>query len=97
MAGITDIFDSLLSRPGYSSSSDDGAGISTRPTAVRVVTVVFAIALTLFGLTVTGAVNWAWAQDLVLRLNYAFTEDHGYIALLASPLLMIAGSFLRGL
>ena len=72
-------------------------GLSARPNAPRFVTILVAVALTLVGLVVTGTVEIGPVADLLARADLSLTEEQGWLALAASPALLVAGSFLRGL
>jgi hypothetical protein len=71
-------------------------GLSRRPNAPRFVTVVAALALTVVGI----AVNLHQIKpitDLLANANVELTKQQGWLALLASPALLIIGSFFRGI
>lgn len=72
-------------------------GLSTRPNAPRFVTIAVAVVLTLVGLAVTRTVEIQPILDLLAQANMELTEEQGWLALAASPALLVAGSFLRGL
>lgn len=91
----------LLARPevrrrGRRPRKDD-IGLSTRPNAPRFVTIIVAVLLTLVGLAVTDTVAMRPVLDLLAEANLELTTEQGWLALLASPALLVAGSFLRGL
>lgn len=71
-------------------------GFTGKVNAPKMITVIAAIVLTVAGVSRTvlpiEAVN-----DLLAQYVPQMTRDHAYIALLASPLLLIAGSLFRGL
>ena len=70
-----------------------GGGFTLRPNAPRMITCVVAVLLTVAGLSVVLPIPALEAQLTELGM----TRDHGFIALVASPLLLVAGSFMRGL
>ena len=93
------ILEALFSRPDnrrYRRRRDD-VGFSFRPNAPTMLTVVAAVALTLVGLSLSGEVTIGFVNDFVADRGWTITRDQAYMALIASPLLLIAGSFLRGL
>ncbi len=67
-----------------------------RTNAPRIVTVLLALALTVVGLSLT-VMPIAPVNDLLRETGVRLTREHGYWALLASPLLLVLGSFLKGL
>ncbi|HVF20874.1 MAG TPA: hypothetical protein VNA14_11625 [Mycobacteriales bacterium] len=75
----------------------DDIGLSTRPNAPRFVTIVVAVLLTLVGLAVTRTVEIQPILDLLAQADLELTQEQGWLALAASPALLVAGSFLRGL
>jgi hypothetical protein len=69
-----------------------------RTNAPRLVTIALALALTIAGLHITGTVTIGLVGDLLNQIGLdGLTKDEGYLALLASPVLLIAGSFLPNL
>lgn len=74
-----------------------GVGLSVRPNAPKMVTIVVAVALTLVGLAVTGTVEIAPVTELLARAELELSKEQGWLALLASPALLVLGSFFRGL
>jgi hypothetical protein len=60
------------------------------------VTILLAVALTAVGLAVTGTVEIQPVLDLLDQADLSLTEEQGWLALAASPALLVAGSFLRG-
>ena len=95
------LFEVLLSRPevrsrGRRPQAGD-IGLSARPNAPRFVTIAVAVALTVVGLAVTGTVEIAPVTDLLARADLTLTTEQGWLALAASPALLVLGSFLRGL
>ncbi|HEV2890558.1 MAG TPA: hypothetical protein VGX28_09295 [Frankiaceae bacterium] len=71
-------------------------GLSRRPNAPRFVTIVLAVALTVIGLAVT-VHPIKPVLDLLESGNVELTRDQGWWALLASPALLVVGSFFRGI
>lgn len=76
----------------------EGVGVSRRPNAPKLVTIFVAVGLTLVGLAVTETVaalepvvDWLAEADVTL------TEEQGWLALLLSPVLLVVGSFFRGI
>ena len=102
-AGIAGaVLGALLMRPGarYGRRGYGGdVGLSFRPNAPRMVTVLLSIVLTVAGLTATGVAVIGPVADLLLELDLAADDLllYGKIALLASPGLLVLGSFFRGL
>ncbi len=90
----------LLSRPsGYGRSRrsrEHDVGLSLRPNAPKGATVLASILLTLAGLSQT-ILSIQAIDDLLARFDVTITPEYAWIALIASPLLLIAGSFFRGL
>lgn len=76
--------------------SGESIGISRRPNAPRFVTIVLAVALTVIGLAVTVHPIQP-ILDLLKDANIEMTRDQGWWALLASPVLLVIGSFFRGI
>jgi hypothetical protein len=68
-----------------------------RTNAPRMITVVLALALTIVGLSAT-VIPIEAINDLVLETGYNLTENRelAWLALLASPVLLIIGSFFAG-
>ncbi len=77
-------------RPG------EHVGLSRRPNAPRLVTIAAAVALTVAGLAVTFH-PMRPVLDLLANAGIEPTDEQGYLALLASPALLVLGSFFRGL
>lgn len=67
-----------------------------RTNAPKMVTIVVAVALTVVGLSVT-ILPIDPVNRLLAETGVDITREHGYWALLASPVLLIAGSLFRGL
>ncbi len=66
--------------------------------APRLVTMALALALTVAGLHLTGTISMSWVNDALNQIGLeGLGKDEGYLALLGSPLLLIAGSFLPNL
>ncbi len=66
--------------------------------APRLVTIALALALTIAGLHLTGTLTIGWVGDVLNQIGFdGLGKDEGYLALLGSPLLLIAGSFLPNL
>jgi hypothetical protein len=92
----------LWSRPEIRSRARtirrEGVGFSWRPNAPKVVTVLLAVALTLVGLAVTTSPDaLEFVNELLADNDITITEEQGWLALLASPVLLVAGSLFRGL
>lgn len=75
----------------------DGIGLSTRPNAPKLVTIFVAVALTVVGLAVSEAVSIPAITRLLADNDLALTVQQGWLLLLASPALLVLGSFFRGL
>ena len=87
----------LMSRPQRRYRSGGAAGgFTLRPNAPRMITCVGAVVLTVVGLAVTVLPIDIVTQQLT-EWGIVLGQREGWIALLASPLLLIAGSFMRGL
>ena len=90
----------LLARPDLTrrarSYAGDDIGFSWRPNAPKLITVLLAVALTIVGLSVT-ELPIDWVNEQLMEANFELTEEQGWMALGASPLLLIAGSLFRGL
>lgn len=71
-------------------------GLSRRPNAPRFVTIILAVALTVIGLAVTVHPIQP-VVDLLKNANVELSRDQGWWALLASPVLLVIGSFFRGI
>lgn len=71
-------------------------GLSRRPNAPRFVTIVLAIGLTVVGVAVTLHPIQP-VLDLLRDRGVELTKQQGYLALLASPALLVVGSFFRGI
>ena len=101
MATLDRILDVLVSRPGHRygnrnrSGYDDDASLSLKPNAPRMITVVLSIALAVAGLVATGTLEIAAIADLLAEADL-LREDYGHYALIASPALLVIGSFFRG-
>jgi hypothetical protein len=105
-AGVAKLIGFLLSRPeartmgrrvvDRASAGGGGIGVGKQLNAPRMITVLLAVALTLIGLSVTiqpiGFIN-----DLLADRSIEITREQGWMALTGSPLLLIAGSILKGL
>lgn len=91
----------LMSRPEVRDRArrarGEGIGVSRRPNAPKLVTIIVAVALTLIGLAVTDAVTIQPITDLLEQADISLTEEQGWLALLASPTLLVIGSFFRGI
>lgn len=91
----------LMKRPEVRSrarrATKGGIGLSSRPNAPKLVTIVVAVLLTVIGLAVTEVVAIQPVIDLLEQAELSLSESQGWLALLASPVLLILGSFLRGL
>ena len=71
-------------------------GLSRRPNAPRFVTIVLAVALTVVGLAVTVHPIQP-VLDALDKAGIEPTRDQGWWALVASPALLVVGSFFRGI
>jgi hypothetical protein len=71
-------------------------GLSRRPNAPRFVTIVLAVALTVVGLAVT-VHPIKPVLDLLDKAGVEPTRKQGWWALVASPALLVVGSFFRGI
>lgn len=99
VTGVRKVIEFLLARPdvtrrarGYTSD----IGFSFRPNAPKLLTVLLAVALTIVGLSVS-EYPIDWVNEQLMEANITVTEEQGWMALGASPLLLIAGSLFRGL
>lgn len=95
------VLGALLQRPqvrtsGRRRSGAADAGVSFRPNAPRTVTVVAAVALTIVGAAHT-VIPIPAVVDLVAGYWSGFSVEEAWMALIAAPALLVAGSFLRGL
>ncbi len=95
------VYDLLMSRPevrrrGRRPRKGD-IGLSTRPNAPRFAPIVVAVLLTVLGLAVTGTVEVGLITDFLADNDLTLSKEQGWLALAGSPLLLVAGSFLRGL
>lgn len=95
------VVDLLMRRPEVRDRArrarSEGIGLSRRPNAPKLVTIIVALLLTVIGLAVTGVVEIQAVVDLLDDAGLELTEEQGWLALAASPALLVAGSFLRGL
>jgi hypothetical protein len=71
-------------------------GVSRRPNAPRFVTIVLAVALTVIGLAVTVHPIQP-VIDLLDKAGVELSREQGWLALHASPVLLVIGSFFRGI
>ena len=71
-------------------------GLSRRPNAPRFVTIVLAVALTVIGLAVTVHPIQP-VLDLLDQGGIELSREQGWLALHGSPLLLVVGSFFRGI
>lgn len=71
-------------------------GVSRRPNAPRFVTCVLAVGLTVVGLAVTIHPIQP-ILDLLADNDIRVTREQGWWALVASPALLVVGSFFRGI
>ena len=87
----------LMSRPQVRrrARGDEAIGLSTRPNAPRLITIAVAIALTLVGIAVS-LTPIQPVLDLLKNFDVELSKEQGWLALLVSPALLIAGSYLRG-
>jgi hypothetical protein len=102
MAGNADVLrqvaDLLMSRASVPARRGRGGDIalSRRPNAPRLVTVLAAVALTVAGIHVN-LHHIQQVGDLLAKANIEPTRQQGWLALLASPALLVVGSFFRGI
>ena len=68
-----------------------------RPNAPRMITVLASLAATVVGLVMTATVKIQWVLDRLADANIDVDDRTGWFLLLASPLLLVAGSLFRGL
>ena len=72
--------------------------VPVKTNAPRLITIGIALVLTIAGLHLTGTITIDLVGDLIRSAGFGdFGKDEGYLALLASPLILIAGSFLPNL
>jgi hypothetical protein len=90
----------LMSRPEVRSRARDigegGIGVSRQLNAPKMITILLAIALAIVGLAVT-VLPIDTVNDLLKDADVTLGREEGWLALIASPVLLIAGSILRGL
>ena len=89
----------LLARPDVARRARGYAGdvgFSWRPNAPKLITVFLAVALTVVGLSLT-EYPIDWVNEQLMEANLELSREQGWMALGASPLLLIAGSLFRGL
>lgn len=89
----------VRSRAGRLAAGGLAAGVggaSLRPNAPRMITVLVAIALTIVGIAVSITAIEP-VLELLAEANLDLTKEQGWAALLASPALLVLGSFFRGL
>jgi len=95
------ILDLLMQRPEVRTrarrATKGDIGLSVRPNAPKLVTIIVAVALTLVGLVVTDTVTIAPIADLLANAELELTKEQGWLALAASPALLVVGSFFRGI
>lgn len=99
LTGVRKLVEFLLARPDVTRRARgyvDDVGFSWRPNAPKLITVLLAVALTIVGLSVT-EYPIDWVNDQLMEANFELTKEQGWMALVASPVLLIAGSLLRGL
>ena len=75
----------------------EGIGLSTQPNAPKLVTIIVAVALTVVGLAVTGAVEIKPILDALESADLSLSREQGWLVLAASPALLVVGSFFRGI
>lgn len=87
----------LMSRPEVRRRARPGesVGLSTRPNAPRLVTIAAALLLTVVGIAVS-LTPIQPVLDLLESFDLSLSKEQGWLALVASPLLLVAGSYLRG-
>ena len=104
-SGLGGLIKVLMSRPEVRSRAGrvaaggltgQMAGASLKPNAPRMVTMVVAIALTIVGIAVSITAIQP-VLDLLAEADLELTKEQGWAALLASPALLLLGSFFRGL
>jgi hypothetical protein len=90
----------LMSRPEVRSRARDigkgGIGLSRQPNAPKMITILVAVALAVVGLAVT-ILPIDTVNDLLADADIVLGREEGWLALIASPVLLIAGSLFRGL
>jgi hypothetical protein len=97
LAGLLLARATVAQRGGYRRSrAGEPIGLSRRPNAPRFVTVLLAVALTVVGVATTVHPIQP-VLDLLANANVELTRDQGYLALLASPALLVVGSLFRGI
>jgi hypothetical protein len=66
--------------------------------APKLVTMALALALTVAGLHLTGTITMSFVTEALKQIGLeGLSKQDGYLALLASPVLLILGSFLPNL
>jgi hypothetical protein len=76
----------------------DGIGVSRRLNPPKVITILLAVGLTIVGLAVTVSPDaLEFVNELLADAEVTVDEELGWVALLVSPVLLIAGSVMRGL
>ncbi|HEU0131998.1 MAG TPA: hypothetical protein VFQ85_13500 [Mycobacteriales bacterium] len=89
---------SVPARGGYRRSrAGEDIGLSRRPNAPKFVTIVLAVLLTVVGLAVSHVYEIRPILDFLADRDVELTRQQGYLALLASPALLVVGSFFRGI
>jgi hypothetical protein len=90
----------LMSRPEVRSRARDvtreGIGVSRQLNPPKLITIFVAVALAAVGLAVT-ILPIDTVNDLLKDADITLGREEGWLALIASPVLLIAGSILRGL
>ena len=99
VSSLRKLVEFLIARPDVGRRARgyvDEVGFSWRPNAPKLITVLLAVALTVVGLSVA-EYPIDWVNEQLMNANFELTEEQGWMALGASPLLLIAGSLFRGL
>ena len=99
VSAIRRLVEFLLARPDVTRQARgyvDDVGFSLRPNAPKLITVLLAVALTIVGLAVT-EVPIDWVNEQLMEANLELGKEEGWVALAASPVLLIIGSLFRGL
>jgi hypothetical protein len=69
--------------------------MSTKPNAPRLITIAVSLLLMLVGIAVS-LTPIQPVLDLLKSVDLELSKEQGWLALLASPALLVAGSYLRG-
>ena len=98
------VIDAVLTRPQSArtrrrarTGRDEVRFTGIRPNAPRMITVVASLVATVVGLVVTNTITITWINERLEDANVHLDATDGWLLLLASPLLLVAGSLLAGL